>query len=175
MRAPVRFRIEARDRHPWYTVAAAGGLVLGALMAVFGLPPVDVHGILHYVGVMDPLCGGTRSVWAAVRGEWVMSWRYNPLGIPLVVGAAAVLVRFAVGAATGRWLNVRVRSWRALAVAGGVLTVVLGVNQQRNADLLRTPPEDFSLLGLLINTVPVLVLAAAVVLQRRRLIRGRSS
>ncbi|WP_156184822.1 DUF2752 domain-containing protein [Allosalinactinospora lopnorensis] len=104
-RSPVEFRVEARDRHPWFALAALGGLVLGGLMAVFGLPPIDIHGPLHYLGIMDPGCGGTRSVWAAMRGDLAMSWRYNPIGIPLVVGAVATLLRLLVGVATGRWLN----------------------------------------------------------------------
>ncbi|GAA3763235.1 hypothetical protein HDA32_004620 [Spinactinospora alkalitolerans] len=167
-RASVELRIEARDRHRWLAVAAFGGLVVGALMAVFGLPPVDVHGLLHYAGIMDPACGGTRSVWAAMQGDWALSWRYNPVGIPLVVGAAATLVRFAVGLATGRWLNARVRSWPAVAVTGGVLFVLLGVNQQFHADLLRTPAQEFSPIGPILNAAPALALGAWIAIRRRR-------
>lgn len=154
---PVGMRIEDRDRHWPLAWIALGGLVLGGAMAVFGLPPVDIHGIPHYFGIMDPLCGGTRSVWAAMSGDLATSWRYNPLGIVLVVGAAATLVRLALGGVTGRWINLYVHSWRPLAAVGAVLFILLEVRQQLNADLLATPPEDFSPVGPLLNGVPLLV------------------
>ena len=46
------------------TVLACGA---AAAMAIFGLPPVDLHGPWHYLGVMDPLCGMTRASGAAAR------------------------------------------------------------------------------------------------------------
>lgn len=150
-RAPIGFTVGGTDRLRAVTLAAVAGLVLGAAMAVFGLPPVDLHGPNHYVGIMSPTCGATRSVWAAMSGDWAMSWRYNPIGIPLVLGAAAVLVRAAVGAATGRWLNVDIRAPRTLLVITAAGTVALWIRQQLNADLVGPRPGDtFDPAGILV-------------------------
>jgi hypothetical protein len=165
---PIGFRVEGHDAHRPYAWVALGGLVLGAVMAVFGLPPVDVHGPLHYLGIMDPLCGGTRSVWVAMSGDIATSWRYNPLGIVLVVGAAATLVRLVLGLLTGHWLNVHVRSWMPLALVGGVLFALLTIRQQLNADLLSSPPGEFSVLGPILNALPVVVMVAWMAVLRRR-------
>lgn len=145
-RAPVaRWRVgaalESTDRLRVVTLVAVGGLVLGAVMAVFGLPNADLHGPLHrYFGIMDPFCGGTRSVFYAVRGQWARSWEYNPTGIALVAGAALLVVRHAVGMATGRWLNPKLRLpryfWIPLIVVG---LLVLEINQQLHAALLMGP------------------------------------
>lgn len=74
-------------------------------MAVFGLPPVDLHGLLHHVGIMDPLCGGTRATAYTARGEWALAWRYNPLGFLAVVAAAAAVLRAVVGLLARRWVT----------------------------------------------------------------------
>lgn len=110
-------------------------------------------------------------MWAAMRGDLAMSWRYNPIGIPLLLGAAATLLRFLVGMATGRWLNVHVRSVTPLAVTGGALFGLLAVNQQLHVELLRTPGEEFSLVGPLLNMLPILVLCAVLVIRNRRIAR----
>ncbi|ASU81639.1 DUF2752 domain-containing protein [Nocardiopsis gilva YIM 90087] len=169
---PLAFRVERHDAHRWFTLAALGGLVLGGLMAVFGLPPVDVHGLAHYFGIMDPMCGGTRSVWAAMSGDWKMSFTYNPIGIPLVVGAVATLIRAAIGAATGYWLNTYVRSWPVVAAVSAVLFVALAINQQLHADLLRTPGEEFSPVGPILNALPLLIVWTVVTV-RGRMMRRR--
>jgi hypothetical protein len=136
--ARVGVRVEPRDEHRWLTCLAAAGLALAAALAVLGLPPLDLHGPLHRYGIMDPLCGGTRSVRFAARGEWATSWRYNPLGLVLLIGAAGVVLRAAVGAATGRWLAVTVPR-RLLVLAVVAAAVVLQVRQQLNVELLTGP------------------------------------
>ena len=126
------------DRHRAVTVAAAAGVLAGILLAALGLPPVNAHGLLHFVGVMDPLCGGTRAVRLAFLGEWAQSWRYNPLGIPLAAGGVAALGRAMIGLCTHRWLTVRIR-WRWwMLLAAGVAVVALQVRQQSIAELLLT-------------------------------------
>ena len=136
--APVGLRVEPRDAHRWLTGLAAAGLALAAVLAVVGLPPVDLHGPLHRYGIMDPLCGGTRSVRLAARGEWAASWRYSPLGLVLLLGAAGVLLRAVVGAATGRWLTVTARR-RTVVLVVLTAAVVLQVRQQLNVELLTGP------------------------------------
>lgn len=137
---PWRWSYPPRD--PWsaLTWAAVAGLSAAALMAVAGLPPVDLHGVAHRFGVMDPLCGGTRAVRLAARGQWADSWTYNPIGIPLVLGATVILARGALGWATGRWVTLHVtlsaRQRRGLKVLAAVGVVALGVNQQAHAALL---------------------------------------
>jgi hypothetical protein len=126
------------DENPVWTRIALGGLAIAVLLAVFGLPRVDLHGPLHYLGVMDPLCGGTRSVYLTLHGQLREAIRYNPAGPVLVVAALAVLIRAAVGRLTGYW--VRLHLPRRLAIAVGVVALVaLEVNQQLHVSLLTQP------------------------------------
>jgi hypothetical protein len=119
-------------------------------MALLGLPPIDIHGPLHYVGIMDPLCGGTRSVHSLMSGDYSTAWRYNPIAFPLVLGAVDLLARHAVGLGTGRWLNVHLGDRRAFWGIMAALLIALEVNQQLHADLLRSSPDRLSFLGPLI-------------------------
>lgn len=119
------------------TSLAIAGLLVTALLGIFGTPPIDLHGPLHHLGIMDPLCGGTRSLRLVARGDLRDAWRFNPLGPILVLGALSLLARHAVGIATGSWVALRpLLSSRLVrrAVAGGL--VVLWVNQQLHAQLL---------------------------------------
>lgn len=133
---------ERVDRHRAITWMAVAGICVGAAMAVWGLPPVDLHGPLHYAGVMDPLCGGTRSVRLTFAGRWGEAWRYNPLGPFLAIGAVLVVARTFVGVVSGRWLTVvpAPRWWARwwVWVPAVVLGVALEVNQHAHAALLRT-------------------------------------
>ncbi|WP_157840049.1 DUF2752 domain-containing protein [Streptomyces megasporus] len=149
---------------------AAVGITAGAVMAVVGLPPVDLHGPLHYLGVMGPLCGGTRGVHAMMSGQWDEAWRYNPLSLVLVPGAVLALVRETVGRVSGRWLNLRVTHRRAALVLGLLPAAALTINQQAHADLLRTGPESGTPTGLLLYAaaVPPIVTVVAVRLCLRR-------
>ena len=112
----VRWSVAHGD--PWSLIAwtALAGLAVAAGMAGTGLPPVDLHGPLHRFGIMDPLCGGTRSVRLAAMGSWSESWRYNPVGVPLILGAAGMVVRAVVGWATGGGSS---RPWCGLVAGGG--------------------------------------------------------
>jgi hypothetical protein len=114
------------------------GLVIAALLAVLGLPPVDLHGPLHYLGVMDPLCGGTRSVYLTLHGQLRDAVRYNPAGPGLVAGAAAVLVRAAFGRVSGYWVDIHVPRRIVIPVALAALAA-LEVNQQLHVVLLTQP------------------------------------
>ena len=131
------------DRVRVVTVLGVAGLVASVAMAVFGLPPVDLHGPLHRMGIMDPLCGGTRAARLTAQGHLPEAWRYNPLGILATVAAALAVARLAVGVVMRRWLNVRV-AWtpRRIRLALAVLaiaTVALEIRQQGRADLLLKP------------------------------------
>ena len=53
-------------------------------------------------GVPCPFCGATRSTVAAARGQLVRSLKLSPLGIPMVAGAAAVIVWLGACAVVGR-------------------------------------------------------------------------
>ena len=136
----LRLRIERVDRHRWLTAGAALALGASAVMAVVGLPPVDLHGPLHLAGVMDPFCGGTRAARYAAQGNLTEAWRYNPLSIVIVYGALAAATRAGVGLVTRLWLTLTIgwtparRRWVIAAVL--VLLVLLEVRQQLRADLL---------------------------------------
>ena len=111
-------------------------------MAVFGLPPLDLHGPLHYLGIMDPLCGGTRAARHTMRGDLALAWQYNPLGILAVLAAAVLVLRALVGSLTSRWLTVAVlwspRRSRAVVAISLALFAVMTVRQQSRTDLLAT-------------------------------------
>jgi hypothetical protein len=67
-----------------------------------GLPPVDLHAPLHYLAVMDPLCGMTRGVRLVARGDLAGAVRYNPAAPLVPFGGGLLLVRAAHGHRTGR-------------------------------------------------------------------------
>ena len=136
----LRWTWEATDGHVVVTVIGVGLLLTAVGMALFGLPPVDLHGVLHHFGIMDPLCGGTRAARYAAAGQWGEAWRYNPLGIVVVLAAVAISLRAVAGLLTARWLTVTV-CWtprrKAAVIAVLVsLTVALAVRQQLSAELL---------------------------------------
>lgn len=128
------------DRYRSVTVLAVVGLAVAALMAVAGLPPFDLHGPLHYFGVMDPLCGGTRAARYTMRGDLRQAWTYNPLGILAVVGAAALVGRAVVGVVAGRWLTITVawtvRRRRLVIALTVVILILLEIRQQLLVALL---------------------------------------
>ena len=129
-----------RDRHRLVTVVALIGAAAAAAMGIWGLPPVDLHGPLHKVGIMDPLCGGTRAARYTIEGDLANAWRYNPLGIVTVIGAFLATARTAAGLFAGRWLNLSINwSARRRTIAAAIvvtLVVLLQVRQQARADLL---------------------------------------
>lgn len=84
---PLGLRWEREDRHPALAPAAAGGLLAAGGLAVVGLPPLDLHGPLHYLGIMDPLCGMTRGTVAVLQGQLGRAVAYSPASPMLVVGA----------------------------------------------------------------------------------------
>jgi hypothetical protein len=140
-RSWITVSLKERDRWPALAPAGALGLVAAGLMAGLGLPPVDLHGPLHrWWSVMDPLCGGTRSVRLAAMGDLAAAWRYNPLGPILVTGAALAVLRWCIGVATHRWLGLNLVGRRPVRAARLVVTLLVGllaVRQQLNVELLR--------------------------------------
>ncbi|MFW6691473.1 DUF2752 domain-containing protein [Streptomyces sp. MAR4 CNX-425] len=168
---------EGRDRHRWAGPLAAAGLVAGVLVAVLGLPPLDLHGPLHYAGVMGPLCGGTRGVHALLRGDLAAAWAYNPVVYLLVPGAALALARAVVGRTSGGWVNLRVHRGRPLLVAGLCALVALVVNQQAHAELLRTSADSGRATGLLLYAAAAAtgVAYTVVLVWRRRRAAGRAA
>lgn len=110
-------------------------------LRLFGLPPIDLHSPLHSVGIMDPLCGGTRAAVALGEGNLALAWRYNPLVPLLWVAIAALSARWWFGYATGRWLTLDITNRRAFALVVGALVLALWLNQQANAELLMSGPR----------------------------------
>ena len=140
LRPWLRISLERRDQHWWLTLLGVLALAIAAVMAIFGLPPVDLHGPLHKIGIMDPFCGGTRAARYAAQGNLTEAWRYNPLSILVVYGAGLAIFRAAVGFLGRRWVTFTVnwtprrRRW-AIAVLI-VLVALLEIRQQMRADLL---------------------------------------
>lgn len=132
--------VQSRDSHRWVTLVGVVAVATAAGMAIFGLPPVDLHGPLHWNGIMDPFCGGTRAAFYTARGQVGRAWEYNPLGILVVVLGVAVLLRSVIGLVSSRWLTIGI-VWTAhrrcltfLVVV--VLLTALEVRQQMRVDLL---------------------------------------
>jgi hypothetical protein len=132
---------EAADRCPLAAYLAGGALATAASLAILGLPPVDLHGPLHRLGIMDPLCGGTRAVRYAALGDWKASWTYNPLGIAVLLTSVGSLVRTGIGNLSGRWLTVQPANARLVYAALAAILLVLAVRQQLHADLLMSRPQ----------------------------------
>lgn len=123
------------DAHPYAAAPAALGLVLAVVLAIFGMPPVSLHGPLHFLGIMDPLCGMTRGVASAMRGDLAKALSYNPASPAVLLGGGVALARWIYGRRSGRWLNVSWRSPTRVAVIA-VLVAGLEVNQQLQAERL---------------------------------------
>lgn len=136
----VWFEVEHSDRWRAVTWLAIAAAAIALVMAIVGLPPVDLHMPPHYAGIMDPLCGGTRAIRLAALGHWSESWRYNPIGIPLLIICVILVVRAAIGWLFGRWLTLRIHwtrrgkqiAWLLVAVA----VIALEINQQAHVELL---------------------------------------
>jgi hypothetical protein len=124
------------DVYRGLTLAAIAGGLAALGMAKFGLPPVDIHSPLHFLGVMDPLCGMTRAVTALAMGDLTTALRYNPGSILLAVVAGFLYLRMGVGLVRGRWLTVTMERRRMAIVILALVTLALWVNQQLHADLL---------------------------------------
>lgn len=139
----IRWTADEDDSWRASTWVAVLVTTVGSAMAVFGLLPLNLHGPLHFYGIMDPLCGATRAVRLALRGDLAGSWRYNPIGAPLALLSLLLLARAAVGWTSGRWVTVKLFLSRPskLALIGVVvlLAVALEVNQQMHAALLMLP------------------------------------
>lgn len=142
-RAAVTVAWSTVDELPIVTVVGVLGLAAAIAMAVYGLPPADLHGPLHRMGIMDPLCGGTRAARLTAQGNVSEAWKYNPLGILATVAACAAVGRLAVGALGRRWLNVHLtwtpRRVRIAMALVAVATITLEIRQQGRADLLLRP------------------------------------
>lgn len=135
--------VERHDRYRWLTSLALLGVVAAAAMALVGLPPVDTHGPLHWLGIMGPTCGATRAAMFTARGELGLAWTYNPLGIAAVVGAGLMTARALWGISTRRWpawaLSLSPRARRVLWLVALATLVMLEVRQQGRANLLMGP------------------------------------
>lgn len=138
----IRGRIEAVDRHRIYGVLALVGLAAGGAMAIFGLPPLEVHSPLRLFGWVCPFCGATRAVQALMRGDFHTAWMYNPVAFLVIPGGIAVVVRSLVGLVTGRWWNIRVTRPALVLTVAGIAFAALWVNQARHAAMLRMGDGD---------------------------------
>jgi uncharacterized membrane protein len=110
------------------TWVALLGVVAAGSLALWGLPAADLHGPLHLLGVMEPLCGATRGVRLAFLGDLAGAWRYNPAAAPLAAGAVVMLARGLYGWGTGRWLNAELRWTPTTKVLLGAVIVAVWVN-----------------------------------------------
>ena len=128
----LQLRWAREDRHPRLTVLLVVGALGAVALALFGLPPVDIHEPTHYLGIMGPSCGMTRAVRWLARGDLVRAWQFNPAVFLLAATAAAVTVRAVVGRFAGRWIEMCLRGPLVTAVVVMGLAL-LWLNQQLHA------------------------------------------
>lgn len=127
------------DRHRTLTRLAVAGLAVGVALAIFGLPPMDIHSPLHHLGIMDPACGMTRGTRLTLRGDYAGAMEYNPAAPLVPLGGLALVARWAVGRITGRWVDLSVRWTPPLVAVTAVALALLWIRQQANVDLLTGP------------------------------------
>lgn len=135
-RPVLRLWLNDVDRHRTLTWLAAIGLTVGAALAIFGLPPVDLHSPLHHLGVMDPLCGMTRGTRLTLRGDYAGAVEYNPAAPLVPLGGLVMLARWIFGQITGRWPDLSLRWTPPLIAVASVAVALLWIHQQANVDLL---------------------------------------
>ena len=113
------------------------GAAIAVGLRVLGLPPIPIHGPLHWYGVMSPSCGLTRATRFLAQGDVRDAWRFNPAVFVLAVVDVAVLGRHAMGRLTGRWVTVVVALPRVVYAILAVPLSLLWWNQQLHAALLK--------------------------------------
>ena len=124
------------DQRKVLTRAAVLVVVVAPVMAFAGIPPLPLMWPLHQLDIVLPGCGLTRGVVALTRGDLGEAWRWNPGSYVAVMGAVAVLVRLGLGAATGRWVDIRIRRHRVVLIVLAVVVAGLWLRQQSEASLL---------------------------------------
>ncbi|MBB5161715.1 DUF2752 domain-containing protein [Mycobacterium sp. AZCC_0083] len=132
-------RVEPVDSHPWWTWLALLSTAMIVVLAVAGLPPVDLHGPLHWLGIMDPLCGGTRSMYLTMHGHPADAVHYNPAAPLVPVATFVLLVRAVVGRLYGWWITPVMPRRVVFACCAAIVMialVALEIHQQLNAELL---------------------------------------
>lgn len=156
---PVALRWEGHDAYRWAAPLAVAGAVGGVIMALTGLPPLDIHGPLHYLGVMDPLCGMTRATRLLLLGRVREAVRYNP-AVPLVpLAGLVVLLRAVWGYTRGRWCSLRAARPGRTALIWAVLAGAWEANQQAHAAMLRTTPVPLHVPPLAAGAVTAVLVA----------------
>ena len=143
-RSPVNgaaLTLATTDHLRWATKTSLAGMAGIAGLLLVGIPPVDVHGPLHHLGIMDPLCGGTRAMFLLITGQPGRAATYNPLVFPLAASLIVLWLRTAAGYLTSRWVDIHppppVR--RVLLTVGVAAVLALQIRQQALADLLTQP------------------------------------
>lgn len=136
----VMFGWETHDRHPTTTRLALVGIPIAVIVAIVGVPPVDIHGPLHYLGIMGPTCGMTRGVMWTARGDLARAWQFNPASLLVIPSMLALTGRSVYARITGRWLNLHLR-WRPwLWIVPATLIILLSIRQQLNVEFLLANP-----------------------------------
>lgn len=134
----IGIQVHWSDSNPYGAVlpVVLVGMVLAAVLAVAGLPPVSIHEPLHFVGIMDPFCGMTRAARDLARGDLSGAWEYNPASYALALVAVGVVVISVVGRMTRSWVVVSFTRPNVVRVVAVALFALLWVNQQLHASLL---------------------------------------
>ncbi len=80
------------------------GLTALAVWDPVGRPGPKICLLRHALGLPCPLCGLTRGASCGLHGRFLEAAAFNPLALPLLVGAVLLAVRWGVEYATGRRL-----------------------------------------------------------------------
>lgn len=128
--------VAERDEMRWLSWTVLIGVGVAVVLAMIGGMPVALPMPTHAVGLVDPTCGLTRASTALARADFVSAWRFNPAAFLIAALAAATAVRAVYGAATGRWVTVRV-TWTKRTVIWVLVAVALWwTYQQTNAQFI---------------------------------------
>lgn len=130
------WRWSDRDEHRVVFLMLGVAVVVGLALRVLPRNVDVVHTFEHGLGFMAPTCGLTRAGVALSRGDLAGAWVYNPAVFLVAPFAAALLVRFASGVLTGRWLTLGVSTGSMARLVGLAATVAWWLNQQAHFALL---------------------------------------
>lgn len=134
LRSPPRW--VTHDR--WHGLVPIAAVVASLGVGLWLVPGAGTAwpGPMHRADVMLPGCGLTRASVALLGADLARAGRYNPAAFLVVPAAGVLLLRWLVGRATSRWLDIDLRMSPRLVAVAVVLVAALWGRQQANFDLL---------------------------------------
>lgn len=137
-------RTERRNR---VAIFGAGLLAFG-LLFFWPMPksaPIPTICVFHQVtGLPCAFCGGTRAARCLVQQDWRGAWYYNPLIYAVPPAAALLGAGLLAEALLGRQLFRRPSRLTGLALAGGLILLLLAWWAWHVYDAISTPKPELA-------------------------------